>query len=222
MTFSLRLYTAIIDKGKYDIGEADKLNYKPQKSARAIIVLHEIYGVNQFIKDRRGKLEEAGFDVFCPDMLGRAPFPYVNSEVAYEYFSKTSGFEKYKEINGLIDRISIKYDDIFIIGFSAGATVAWRCCENPLCSGIIACYGSRIRDYTELEPACKTLLLFASKDSFDVQKLIKTLENKSNLSVIEFDAEHGFLDKYSGHYDIQQAKPAEEAIDHFLKTGISK
>lgn len=39
---------------------------KDNKSA--IIVLHEIYGVNKFIQKQLQKFREAGYDVFCPDV----------------------------------------------------------------------------------------------------------------------------------------------------------
>ena len=126
----------------------------------------------------------------------------------------------YKKISNFVTQLKDKYDNVFIIGFSVGATIAWRCCENPLCSGIAACYGSRIRDYTNLNPACPTLLLFAKEDSFDVHAMVCQLQNKQQLSIMEFDAEHGFLDSYSKHYNLQQAKHSEESITCFLNECI--
>jgi dienelactone hydrolase len=70
-----------------------------------------------------------------------------------------------------------------------------------LCSGIISCYGSRIRDYADLTPACPTLLLFAKEDSFDVNGLISKLQSKKRLSIVEFDAEHGFVDPFSNYFN---------------------
>ena len=183
----------------------------------AIIILHEIYGMNEFIQKQCQRFKETGYDVFCPDMLGKQPFPYEESVEAYDYFIKNVGFEVYKEINALVYQIKEKYDNIFIIGYSIGATIAWRCCENSLCSGIIACYGSRIRDYTDLNPACPTLLLFSNEDSFDVRMLVRKLRGKRHLSIMELDAPHGFMDFYSKYFNIQQSKLAEESITGFLK-----
>lgn len=125
--------------------------------------------------------------------------------------------ERYQEVSALVNQLKNKYDDVFIIGFSAGATIAWRCCENSLCSGIVACYGSRIRDYTNLNPACPSLLLFAKEDSFDVHAVAGQLRDKQDLSIIEVDARHGFLDRYSKYYDIRQSKFAEESIECFIR-----
>ena len=84
----------------------------------------------------------------------------------------------YKEISGFLNQLKDRYDNVFIIGFSVGATIGWMCCENPLCSGIVACYGSRIRDYTDMNPSCPTLLLFSKEDSFDVHGMVCQLQDK--------------------------------------------
>lgn len=187
-----------------------------ENGKRAIIVLHEIYGINDFIQEQCQKFRNAGYDVFCPNIIGKPPFPYEKSEEAYDFFVNNIGFEVYKEISIFINKLKEKYDNVFVIGFSVGATIAWRCCENSLCSGIISCYGSRIRDYTGLTPACPTLLLFAKEDSFDVNALVCRLQNKKHLSIIEFDAEHGFVDSLSQHFNLRQSKRAEESITHFI------
>lgn len=184
---------------------------------KAIIVLHEIYGINEFMQEQCQKFKNSGFAVFCPNMIGRPPFSYEKSKEAYDYFMKNVGFEVHKEINILVNTLTEKYDRVFIIGFSAGATIAWRCCENVLCSGIISCYGSRIRDYADLTPASPTLLLFAKEDSFDVNELISKLQSKKRLSMVEFDAKHGFVDPFSNHFNPHQSKRAEKCIARFIQ-----
>lgn len=187
-----------------------------EKHGNAIVILHEIYGVNQFVKELHLKFTEYGYDVFCPNMIDRDSFSYEESKEAYNFFMNNVGFEVYKEISDFVNQLKDKYYNVFIIGFSAGATIAWRCSENSLCSGIVACYGSRIRDYTEINPSCPTLLLFAKEDSFDVHTVVCQLHDKQNLSILEFDAEHGFLDPHSKHYNDKQSKCAEEAITCFI------
>ena len=192
------------------------MDEKCEKNKQAIIILHEIYGVNEFIKAQCQKFTKASYDVFCPNMIDKPPFSYDESKEAYDLFKKNVGFEGYKEVNDLVNQLKDNYDHVFILGFSVGATIAWRCCENSLCSGIVACYGSRIRDYTNLTPYCPTLLLFAKEDSFDVNALVCQLREKHHLSIIEVDAQHGFMDSYSEYYNIQQSKYAEESIVNFL------
>jgi dienelactone hydrolase len=105
-----------------------------------------------------------------------------------------------------------------MIGFSVGATIAWRCCENLKCDGIVCCYGSRIRDYLLLQPCCPVLLLFAEQDSFDVDSVIMKLQGKSNVERYKLKASHGFMDQYSGQFNMEQTQISKEYISSFLLT----
>lgn len=182
------------------------INYK-NNSQTAIIVLHEIYGRNNFIKEVCAEYSKEGFDVYCPNLLGADKvFSYEEVEEAYAYFINEIGFDVYSDILRLIQELKEQYKKVIVLGFSIGATIAWRCCESPYCDGIIACYGSRIRDYPNLESRCHTFLMFAEQDSFDVNSVCEQLQIKANLQILRLDANHGFLDKYSKYYNPEKAK----------------
>ena len=187
-----------------------------KSKTKAMIILHEIYGINEFIWEQCKQYRQMGFDVFCPNMLDRNPFPYTESEEAYRYYFQNVGFKQYAEIDAFVHVLKERYDKVFIIGFSVGATVAWRCSENPLCSGIIACYGSRIRDYMNINPACPALLLYAKNDSFDVPATVYQLKNKTNLTIEIFEAAHGFMDSHCISYNESQSKIADTIIERFI------
>ncbi|MDD4844402.1 MAG: dienelactone hydrolase family protein [Anaerotignum sp.] len=183
----------------------------------AIILLHEIYGLNQFVEKKATELHLQGFDVFCPNMLRRESFPYCKAQEAYQFFIENVGFDSWKEIIDLSAQLKLTYEKVYLLGFSVGATIAWRCCESSSCDGIVCCYGSRIRDYLSLQPSCPTLLLFAEEDSFDVPHVIKQLSDKPNVAIFQFQASHGFLDEYSYSYDPVQGQKAEAYIVDFIK-----
>ncbi|NMS91809.1 hydrolase [Clostridioides difficile] len=175
------------------------------KSDVAIIVLHEIYGVNKFIEDICQKYYQHGFDVFCPELLGKKRvFSYSEASNAYDFFINNIGFDVYKKVEGLINDLKSEYKYVLVVGYSVGATIAWRCSENSLCDGTICCYGSRIRDYMDIIPKCPTLLVFAKYDSFDVYYVSCQLSKRQNIQIEILDANHGFIDTYSKNYsDIQ-------------------
>ena len=43
----------------------------------AIIMLHEIYGINPFIKTLAAEYQQQGFAVYCPNLLKREAFSYA-------------------------------------------------------------------------------------------------------------------------------------------------
>lgn len=181
-----------------------------------IILLHEIYGVNEFIRKQSEKWMQWGYDVVRVDFYQKAAFSYKETDVAYSYFMEMVGFERYTEISDMIDELKKRYEKVWVMGYSVGATMAWRCCENLNCDGIIACYGSRIRNYMGLHPVCPVLLLFAEQDSFPVAEVAERIRNTTCANVFLYPAEHGFMDGYSGHYHAECAERAEEEMKRFL------
>lgn len=196
--------------------EGDYVKEYKDNNEIAIIILHEIYGVNKFIEERCAHYHELGLDVYCPSMLNRDSFAYKDSAAAYDYFFSEVGFGIYKKIQEQIEQLKKIYKRVFVLGFSIGATIAWRCSENSVADGIICCYGSRIRDYLLVQPSCPTLLLFAEHDSFALPGTIRLLKEKDNIEIITLKAHHGFLDKYSGYYDEEQFVIARAIIDNFI------
>lgn len=177
---------------------------------RVVILLHEIYGVNHFIEDQGELLEAAGFDVVTPNLLGRDSFSYDRKREAYNYFKKEIGFDSYIKVNKLVDVLVEAYEKVFILGFSVGATLAWRCCENPALSGILAFYGSRIKDFIELSPQCPSLLILSRDEHYGSSM------GGENLFIKKVKAPHGFMDKYSKSYDGPAAKENQAVILSFF------
>lgn len=190
---------------------------KSSNNRKALIVLHEIYGINRFIEDICIEYHALGFDIFCPDMLNGNSFEYSEASLAYEYFAKRIGFDYYRKIERLLERLKGTYGKVFIMGFSVGATLAWRCSQNAKCDGVICCYGSRIRDYLYLQPNCPTLLIFAEKDSFNVDDISEKILEKHNVELHKFRASHGFMDQYSHCFNKEEAQAAKELIRDFLE-----
>lgn len=184
----------------------------------AIIVIHEIYGLNNHMKTICESLSEHYFDVFCPNLLEREPFDYTEEDVAYQYFIEKVGFsnasEKVKQV--LID-LKHTYDKVFIVGFSVGATTAWLCSEEYSVNGIVGYYGSRIRNYMNITPQCPTLLFFPEKEpSFNIDELIIALKSKQ-IEVHKFKGQHGFSDPNSSKYNEDSSQKAlKEMIDFFV------
>ena len=189
-----------------------------KKSDTVIIVIHEIYGLNQHIQGYCELLSSQGFDVICPNLLERErPFDYSQEDAAYRHFMEKVGFmDALYKIKDILSDIKDEYQKIFILGFSAGATVAWLCSEEECVDGIVGYYGSRIRNYAELAPRCPALLFFPQEEpSFNVDELISALESK-NVEVHKFMGEHGFSDPYHSKYHAESAQAAVSKMMKFL------
>lgn len=183
-----------------------------------IIVLHEIYGVNQHIESVCERFRKAGYDVICPNLIGRASaFDYDLAEQAYRHFMETVGFAAAVAlVKASAKRAKQRYARVYLLGYSVGATIAWLCsAEAGVCDGMIGYYGSRIRDAKEIIPQCPQRLLFASEEAFNVKRLVRFWERrKVNARVI--DGKHGFADPFSRNYCAKAANEAENIVNDFL------
>ena len=188
-------------------------------SKTVIIVVHEIYGINEHMENICELLSQQNFDVICPNLLTEeAPFKYSQEEMAYHNFINNIGFiDASHQIKRVVLEIKDKYERVFIVGFSVGATIAWLCSELDCLNGTVGYYGSRIRDYLEINPTCPTMLFFPEKErSFHVDELILCFKEK-NIIVEKFKGQHGFSDSYSPTYNENSQQEAfHRMIDFFL------
>ncbi|WP_077735500.1 dienelactone hydrolase family protein [Bacillus sonorensis] len=190
-----------------------------KNSEQAMIVLHEIYGINRHMEDVCRSLSHRGFDVICPNLLNQEkPFDYMEEKAAYLHFMENVGFAgAARKIKALICHLKDQYQKIILVGFSVGATLAWLCSEEKHVSGVVGYYGSRIRDYLDISPACPAMLFFPEKEkSFDVDEIIAVLEAKS-VKAFKLKGAHGFSDPYSVNYNSDSSQIAYEEMMDFLK-----
>ncbi|OZB96218.1 dienelactone hydrolase family protein [Paenibacillus sp. XY044] len=190
----------------------------PTSRKALVIILHEIYGLNEHILAFGDKVSRTDYEVLTPDLLQREPFPYEQEEEAYSYFVHQIGLDRaVDEVSRIVQEHRKRHDRIFIIGFSIGATIAWRCTETGI-DGIVGFYGSRIRNYAEMEPMCPSLLFFASNEkSFDVSELAEKLEYCRNTNVHVIEGEHGFMNPYTKSYLPQAYQGCLEMSFNFLR-----
>ncbi|QJW49230.1 dienelactone hydrolase family protein [bacterium BFN5] len=173
-------------------------------SDTAIVVLHEIYGINEHMEGICERLAKENVDVFCPNfLLPGQSFRLSEEAAAYSNFKQNIGFGcAYPQIDALLPKFLMGYKYRYIVGYSIGATIAWLCSQRPnFYHGIVGFYGSRIRDYTEVSPQCPVLLFFPRKEqSFDISSLIQVLSAKAETRIVQVNAEHGFGNPWSSKY----------------------
>ena len=158
-----------------------------------IIIIHEIYGVTKNLIELKKTLEESGFSVSLPSLYEDN---YVESDerLSYEKFYTQVGFEKsYNLINEIIQKS--QESEIILLGFSIGATVAWLHSTNEKIKKIIGIYGSRIRNFLDIEPTVKTYLFFCEETSFNIEEIHSILNIKKNVLSRTIPGEHGFYGK---------------------------
>lgn len=192
-----------------------------RQKKHAIIVLHEIYGINPHIKKVCEHYLAAGFDVLCPNFANTDDhFEYSREEEAYRYFVDHIGFELMTcEVEKILYSAQRNYKKVFLLGFSVGATAAWICSGlESMANGVICYYGSRIRDYQFINPQCPVLLIWPKEEnSFNVSELVNALKGKHFVSSHMLNGKHGFSDPFSKNYNQQSQIAAQDLVNKFLR-----
>ena len=191
-----------------------------QHSDAVVIVLHEIYGINEHITTVCKKISCYGIDVIVPDLLsGRKAFSYEEETNAYNYFMNNVGFEKaFEQIEELLHHVRENYKIVCLLGYSVGATLAWLSSKTGLCDLAVGFYGSRIRNCIGITPKCPVLLFFPSQEkAFAVDDLILQLSNRHNVQIEKLDGVHGFANQFSRDYHQKSSVKACKEIFKFVK-----
>lgn len=200
------------------------LTYK-NNSDTVVIVLHEIYGINDHIMNICNQLSKRKYDIIVPNLLqDRIKFSYDQEEAAYNYFVENIGFESaMKQIKQILYDVRLQYAKIYVLGYSIGATLAWLCSQTKLCDLVVGFYGSRIRDYLTVIPQCPALLLFPTEEkAFAVDDLIKKLSEIKGVIIKKINGKHGFADPFSKKYNNKSAFIATKEVLFFVKGSLTK
>lgn len=197
-----------------------------KKSNKAILLIHEIYGVNDHMNFMKEKLSKLEADIICPNLLSNdVPYSYKEEGMAYQNFVQNIGMDEgSRQITNMLIQLKQEYEEVGVIGFSVGATMSWLCSESNLCNFVIGCYGSRIRDYVNRSPVCPTLLIFPTEEkTFDVDSLINSLEQKRDplLEIKTFHGFHGFMNPFSQAFNKEAADQAFQTMSEFLKKHLA-
>ncbi len=94
-----------------------------------------------------------------------------NQEAMYEYFHSVSSIDEYTY--KVRDALTYINTPVILVGFSIGATVAWRLSNdrNLPVQNFICIFGSRIRDYLDVKPVKSTSLFFSNDEKYFIDKL---------------------------------------------------
>lgn len=184
---------------------------------KAIVLLHEIYGINAHIQRTAATWRSRGFDTYTPALFSHStPFAYEQQEQAWRHFSDNVGFDT-AAIVSLLAELRAKYGTLILIGYSVGATLAWLAARSGLCDAAVCHYGSRIRLYSDVAPPCPTFVIIARDEpAFDPCVMQNELEKNPSVTSRMFNAQHGFCDADSSAWDARLAQQADEDTLRFL------
>ena len=207
------------------------LQFEPENytSNKSIILIYEIFGLTDHIKNVAKEYAENGFLVAIPDIFSRLEnnidLPYNKDGFSKGLFLKEKlGWElPVMDVVGLAANLRLE-SNVSVLGYCYGGSLAWLAMQKSFIFEKGICYyGSSIPEFLDLNVNCPGILHFGSKDKGipkvaieKVKKFISKNKNKIELYVYE-NADHGFNCSQRKSYNKIAAELAFKKTIKFLK-----
>ncbi len=214
---------------------------KGRRNLPVIIVVQEIFGLHEWIRDIVRRFAQAGYYAIAPDLYQRqgdatkvADFKTLYSEIV----SKVPDAQVMADLDALVRFVPGDGGNakrLGITGFCWGGRITWLyAAHNPRLRAGVACYGRVKGTGTELQPHnaidevarinAPVLGLYGARDKgipvADVEAMNDALKAANKPSAIHLyaEADHGFLADYRPSYNEAAARDAwSRTLAHFKK-----
>jgi len=196
------------------------------KTNNYLIVTHEWWGLNDYIKQRADEYSKifGNVNVIAIDMYdGKVT---ANPDSAGKLVKQASDERIKNIIKGLIAHVGPKAR-IITIGwcFGGGYSLQAAILAGKQAIGCVMYYGMPEKDTTVLKKLnCEVLGLFAKQDGWITPDVVKTFQDNMKaagkvVTVKEYDAKHAFANPSNGNtaYDKASADDANATAEAFIK-----
>ncbi len=206
--------------------------------APVLIMIQEIFGINQEMREKCDHYAKLGYITICPDLFWRIE-PGIELtdakeeelERAFELFSIFDTDKGVQDLKSTLDHArNIKDGNgkVGCIGYCLGGKLAYLMATDTDIDAAVSYYGVGIADMLDKADAAKNPVLYhiAEEDEFvdaDAQKQIKdALKEKGNFTLHTYEgADHAFARGDGKHYNPQAAKLANRRTEEFLKAHLA-
>jgi carboxymethylenebutenolidase len=210
-----------------------------------VLVVHEIFGVHEHIKDLCRRLAKAGYFAVAPELFARQGdmSKFSSVQEILPVVGKVPDAQVMRDLDATVDWASKSdHADIkkfAIAGFCWGGRIVWLySAYSPKVKAGAAWYGPLVGQPTDLKPKnpvdiamdlkAPVLGLYGGKDQNikleHVEQMRAALKaaNKKSEVIVYPDAEHGFNADYRPSYNAADAKAAwDQMIAWFTKNGVA-
>jgi carboxymethylenebutenolidase len=176
--------------------------------APGIVLLHEIFGVTDWIRETADLFAAQGYCVAAPEMFWRLEPDFVadfripaEREKGFRYRGLIDHDLAVRDIASVIARLKSMPEcsgKIGVTGFCTGATLTYLAAARLQIEAAVAYYGTQIHEFLDegAKIGCPTILHAGTSDEhvpMDILKQIETsLADNSSVTIHEYDAGHAF------------------------------
>ena len=184
-----------------------------------VLIVTDIFGVTAAVLSLANALMAERAHVEVVDPYDGKEKSFSHEQSAYDAFLANCGHDSY--FRKVQNAISSSLEELVIIGFSAGASAAWRNMESDWQSNIlhfVGFYPGQIRYHLHITPKYPCTIVFPNREEhFDVYDVSGILNEIDNVQCIITDYGHGFMNPLSHQYSSIGAGAFNKVINQASK-----
>jgi len=176
-----------------------------------VIVIQEIFGLSDHIKEMAQRFGAAGYEAIAPSMYDRAERGFIvqPQDVAagmargFELATGNGPENAMNDIGGAFDVLK-GAGKVCITGYCYGGSMSWMAAARIDVLAAASCYyGGNIAQLVGLKPKCPTICHFGAKDAhIPLKGAVDKIEAAHpDVPVYVYEAGHGFARRNSADYD---------------------
>src|SRR2546421_809173 len=196
--------------------------------APGVVIAHEIFGLNDWIRASARRLAEFGFRAAAVDLFARDPLPEGELAPRPQLIARMERLSWLGALDDLRAGAALLRErgarKVASMGFCMGGSLSLAYSADPV-DAAVSCYGRLQHPAQPLEAVRRgrspVLGIYGTRDTAiplsDVQTLRRALAARPGSEVHLYDAGHAFLDDHRPeHHDSEQAALAWAKIEGFL------
>jgi carboxymethylenebutenolidase len=201
-------------KSQADGFEFEAYHVQPKDARRGgLVLIQEIFGVTQGIKELANGFAEDGYEVLAPSMYDRCepgfatPRDPAGLAKGFGFAKATPWDQALADIQTCIDALD---GPVFIVGFCYGGTASWlAACRLTGLSGASCFYGGGISGFVDETPKIPTILHFGKLDAhITSEHWDKITAAHPEVPLFLYDGDHGFFSHDRPDYNPEPARLA--------------
>lgn len=209
--------------------ELDAYVVEPKGKAKGgLVVIQEIFGVNQHIRAVTDRFAEEGFFAVAPAIFDRVE---RGVDLGYDSEGMQKGMGIARKLS--IDQAVLDVDAALqyaaketgkpagVVGYCYGGTLAWLSATRLAPAAAVGYYGGYIANFAAEKPRVPVMLHFGRQDTHIPESdVAKVQAAHPEVEVHWYDAGHGFNCDMRGSYNEKAAKEAMARTLAFLNQHI--
>jgi carboxymethylenebutenolidase len=192
--------------------EFEAYHARPNDARRGgLVMIQEIFGVTQGMRDLADGFAEDGYEVLVPQMFDRRE-PGFATPRDPEGIAKGRGYVQAVGYDNALGDVQACIDalkgPVFITGYCYGGTIAWlAACRCTGLSAASAYYGGGIAGFADETPKVPTILHFGKRDAhITSEHWDRIAAAHPDIPLFLYEADHGFFSHDRSDYDPEPAR----------------